>query len=187
MSNPSATDIAHELIEFVFDVASMNGYIVSIGSQGVKSFQKKTEENWTSFGFGILDYGEVKTITGFSAAINLPKLEKITHPILKEFHLMGGETKEFRQSFWPPQISFENDLNALQYSERESLSKIFGPYWEFQKAALLHLFKNERYRPFIDVFCAKREKIFQEYPDEEIAVQYYQASFALRETLSKNQ
>lgn len=227
MFRPNNAELSHEIIESVSNLASTIGYSVEKSPQGGASFQKKSKEVWTSFGFGILDYGEVKTILGFSAVINFPPLEELSHPILRKFGLMGGKTGEFGQTFWPPHIPFKNKLRehleitdivqldevksafkkfipedalpyfrewahvekayelALQHTERAPLSNMFGPNWEFQKATLLHIFEDAKYEPFIDAFCKKREGIFRQYPDEEVAVQYYQAAFALREHLSK--
>jgi len=75
---------------------------------------------------------------------------------------------------------------ALQHNEREVLSKTFGIHWEFAKATLLHMFDDPQYDTYMGAFCQKREEIFHQYPEEELAVQFYRAAIALSERLSVN-
>jgi len=223
------TKITRELFVSVAELASAHGYVAEedrLGQGG--SFQRKTKDVWTSFGFGILDYGEKKEVLGFSTTINFPPFEKICHPVLKESGLIGGKTGELRPSYHPPHFPFKNRIGdnfqitniaqlkdvkpvfekfiredalphfqqwahlekayelALQYNEREVLSKTLGIHWEFAKATLLHMFNDPKYDSYMDAFCQKREEISQKYPDEKLAVQFYCAAIALRERLSVN-
>jgi len=221
----TSVNITDELFASVSDLASAHGYVAKPNRQG-GSFQKKAKDVWTSFGFGILDYGETKEVLGFATTINFPPFEEICHPVLKESGLMGGKTGELRSSYHPPHAPFKNSIPdnfqitriaqlkdvkpvfekfiqedalphfeqwahlekayelALLHKGREGLSNILGIHWEFAKATLFHLFDDPQCGAFIDAFCQKRKEIFDQYPDEKLALQFHHAATALRERLS---
>ncbi|WP_271766892.1 hypothetical protein [Aquimarina algiphila] len=111
----------------------------------------------------------------------IEELEKIKESFMKFFH--------------EDALPFFNHWHSLpvlneymqQDSSREFLSNLLGTLHQFKKAAILKLCNDPSYYEFMDSFYNKRKMIFEEYPEEKVAEQYYKASKELKEVLDNTE
>ncbi|WP_438711696.1 hypothetical protein ACSTS3_03705 [Aquimarina muelleri] len=103
--------------------------------------------------------------------------------------------EKFKQFFYEDALPFFNHWHSLpvlheymqQDSSREFLSNLLGTLHQFKKAVILKLCNDPSYQEFMDSFYNKRKMIFEEYPEEKVAEQYYKASKELKEVLDNTE